>query len=582
MKVNGRDRGATLPIVALLLPLLILMTAFAVDLGRQRSSRRTMQARADVIALDMVREIEGRDVTALESDPATQAALTEAAARGGLANATLSPATGPRVTKMEWGTVSAVDGSFDPLDPLDPADAAVIPDAVRITTVDETDYFFQPGSGSATRTAVAQAREREGAWFQVGSYLASLNPASNTIIGRVLNTIIPGADILSYDGLVGARVTLGDLLVGLDAVHPGAVLETEISYADLVLAAAHAVQAGGGDTATVSLLNDLAAISPTVEEVTLGEVLGVDAAGNTPAATAVFDVLGLLTGAAFVADQTHAVSLPATQVNIAGVGQVDVDLDVIERPQVGGDQVGAVASTGQVNLGITPRLDVSSSEVTVNLCNLAPAGRTIIGNLLGGLVDFLTCLLGGTIDRVITLEAHLAGSIDLRAAGADVTLTDIDCEVVPPRITLTPQPVPLELLSNVQLTVTGTLAGVPLGDVAVIDLGARAASYGTAGPETFLDPADFGPPPRRVGSNPLGLGGLLNIGTSNVTIANVPLTPILQPVLVPLTVVVNGLLQDIDQLLLAPLANALGLSLGGADLTALSMYCDRVNPRLVG
>ncbi|MGH9275543.1 MAG: pilus assembly protein TadG-related protein, partial [Acidimicrobiales bacterium] len=55
MKVNGRDRGATLPIVALILPVLIIMTAFAVDLGRQRSSRRTMQARADIVALDMVR-----------------------------------------------------------------------------------------------------------------------------------------------------------------------------------------------------------------------------------------------------------------------------------------------------------------------------------------------------------------------------------------------------------------------------------------------------------------------------------------------------------------------------------------------
>ncbi len=51
MSGSHRDRGATLPIVALLLPVLILMPAFAVDLGRQRSSRRTMQARADVIAL---------------------------------------------------------------------------------------------------------------------------------------------------------------------------------------------------------------------------------------------------------------------------------------------------------------------------------------------------------------------------------------------------------------------------------------------------------------------------------------------------------------------------------------------------
>jgi uncharacterized membrane protein len=579
MKVNGRDRGATLPIVALLLPILILMTAFAVDLGRQRSSRRTMQARADVVALDMVREIKGRDVTTLQSDPATQAALTAAAARGGLKNATLSPATGPRVTKLEWGTMSAVTSKFVPL----PSVSSVVPDATRITTEDETDYYFQPGSGRATRTAVAQAGEREAAWFQVGSYLAGVNPASNTVIGRVLNAIIPGADVLSYNGLVGARVTLGNLLVALDAVHPGAVLDTTISYRELALATAQAVQAGGGNTAAVALLNNLASLAPTVEQVTLGQVLDIDAAGNTPAATAAFDVLGILTGAAFLADQTHAVSLPATQVNIPGVGQVDVDLGVIEAPQVGGDQVGAVASTGQVNLGITPRIDVSTSPANANICSVPPADRGLIAGLVGGLGAFLSCLTG-PVNRAITLEAHLTGSINLRAAGADVTLTDIDCVSVPPRITLTPQPVPLELLNNVQLRVTGTLAGASLGDVAVIDLGARAASYGTSGPQTFQDPTEFGPPPRRVGSNPLGLGGLLNIGTSNITILNgsVALSPILQPVLAPMTVAINGLLQQVDQLLLAPIANALGLSLGGADLTALTMDCDQVNPRLVG
>ncbi len=54
------DRGAVLPLVAIVLPVLILLTAFAVDLGRQRASRRTMQARADVIALDLARLMDGR------------------------------------------------------------------------------------------------------------------------------------------------------------------------------------------------------------------------------------------------------------------------------------------------------------------------------------------------------------------------------------------------------------------------------------------------------------------------------------------------------------------------------------------
>src|SRR3546814_710078 len=50
-----RDRGATLVLIALAMPVLILMTSFAVDPGRQRSLRRVPQAAADVVSPDQVR-----------------------------------------------------------------------------------------------------------------------------------------------------------------------------------------------------------------------------------------------------------------------------------------------------------------------------------------------------------------------------------------------------------------------------------------------------------------------------------------------------------------------------------------------
>src|SRR5688500_5676316 len=98
MTINGRDRGATLPLVALLLPVLMLMTAFAIDLGRQRSSRRTMQARADIIALDMARLADGRTETEilagnLEQLPA-DVALIQSAARNNVTVAKI---------EVDWG-----------------------------------------------------------------------------------------------------------------------------------------------------------------------------------------------------------------------------------------------------------------------------------------------------------------------------------------------------------------------------------------------------------------------------------------------------------------------------------------------
>ena len=63
-----RDRGAVIPIVALALPVIMLMVAFAVDLGIQRSNRRTMQARADIIALDLGRLANGRTLYEILND----------------------------------------------------------------------------------------------------------------------------------------------------------------------------------------------------------------------------------------------------------------------------------------------------------------------------------------------------------------------------------------------------------------------------------------------------------------------------------------------------------------------------------
>ncbi|MGH9083979.1 MAG: pilus assembly protein TadG-related protein, partial [Acidimicrobiales bacterium] len=171
-----RERGATIPIVALALPVLILMTAFAVDLGHQRSLRRTMQARADVIALDMARLADGRDSLTIYSDAlgTTEAALQASADRNEIDRA--------NIIEVIWGEY---DPSMTPL-PFRPHHqanvaplAGLIPDAVKITTRDSFDYFFQPGSGSATRTAVA-----------TGTAVTSLTVGS---VGAALQTALPGA-----------------------------------------------------------------------------------------------------------------------------------------------------------------------------------------------------------------------------------------------------------------------------------------------------------------------------------------------------------------------------------------------------
>ena len=61
------ERGAIIPMVAMLLVVLIPSTALAVDLGMQRVVRRDMQAMADVVALDLVRLVDGRTAAQIRS-----------------------------------------------------------------------------------------------------------------------------------------------------------------------------------------------------------------------------------------------------------------------------------------------------------------------------------------------------------------------------------------------------------------------------------------------------------------------------------------------------------------------------------
>ena len=124
---HQRDRGAVIPLVALLLPVLLVMVAMAVDLGRQRSDRRLAQAGADVVALDMIRIVEGRTLDQVLSDPATSTALTDSADRNGFTNAVgyVVDLLQPHISNIEWGVIPSDDqdaSGFVALDPLVPGD----------------------------------------------------------------------------------------------------------------------------------------------------------------------------------------------------------------------------------------------------------------------------------------------------------------------------------------------------------------------------------------------------------------------------------------------------------------------------
>jgi uncharacterized membrane protein len=537
---------------------LIGSTALAVDIGQLTNSNRNMQTVADVIALDTARAVTG-SLTAAQLSGATGAVTTEAlaaATRNNLPAAQLTVELGTFATTFTSQATVIADGVVQTVA------STALPTAVRITAKDSVKFAFRQGAQTTSRSAVAKRPEPSAA-FSVGSFLAGVTPttAQNTVLNRLFGDSF-NARVLSYTGLASANVTLGSLAVAAGFASPTQLLSSSISARNFMLAAAQALN-DGAHTAEVTLLNTMAADVSASTMVDMAETMKVFTGGDSAAAGATVNVLKMLTAMAFVVDGTHAVSIPQAQVNIPNVGTVDVSLNVIEAAKSAAGPVGTFTDpTQQLSLTVTPHLTISTSNnVTCSLQSV---------------VSLLTCLLS----PVLKLDIDFNSPITLTAASAKATLTAINCASSPKQITLQPTLGAVNLDTDLDISVKGTLAGVNLGDVLAIHAAGGAKTVSNPGPTTINEGATA-----TVGSTPLGLAGLTNLTATNVSVLNIGLGAMLSPLISPLLGIVNTALGSVDTSLVSPLLKQLGLQIGGADLTAITgsvtAGCANQKPRLI-
>lgn len=581
--------------VAIALPVLIVMTAFAVDLGSQRALRRELQADADVVSLDLVRLADGRTTEQIEADPLYLAFLNGSLRRNGRPEVTTLAQAQSIVIFGLWD--EAADPHFRPTAPDE------VPNAVEVSFDGEVQYRFQPGTGGASRQAEA-VTEAIGS-FSVGSRLASVDSTESELLGPLLGFLLGSPDAVqlsagAYDGLVNTSVSLGELFgivpleiadLDLSAATPSEILATEITALEFVNVIASALEANGDGVeaeAALAFLDLLRLnLDPTLR-LTLGDVLDVGV--SDPGAVADVDVnlFDLLTAGAQVANGDNLVDLPVALDPdvLADVPVVNRVLDlgtlvrvgVLEPAQIAVGPVGTQARTSQVRIIVwvkgTVELSLARLLDPIPVPDLLPSVATI------------------KLDVPLTVEV----------ANGRATLTGIRCHDAP-----TPSELDLAVATSAARVLVGHLSPgdelLDIGstvaspadlalvellgvDVAAVRLGAAVeAGLPTAAPLTLdVGTSDI------VEAGQLGLADLVSTRANLVVLGDVPvlgpaISAVLDPLLGPilsgtLNLLVNPLLGLIDDVVVRPLLDVLGVGVASADVTALDANC--AYPKLVG
>jgi uncharacterized membrane protein len=392
--MSGRDdRGAVVPLVAVLLTVLISMTALTVDIGLQRVARTDMQSLADMVALDLSRELDGRPASAIA--PALQAAADRSAARN-------ADTAGDGVTVApELGTLGA-DGTFSAVS------GATVPDAVRVTATTSVAFHFTSGSGGASRSAVAVSRAQ--GCYKLGSWGARLTTGANAnLLSSVLAAHGVGASVgaSTYQGLAGAVVDAGDLATALRLASPEALGTASVTLSTLLDAVADVIGTDGASSGHVAALDairgDLGALGG--RSVGLANLFSI-ASGAGSGLSAGVDLADLVVGAILVADGNRAVDV-ALDSGLPGLGVLSSSVGLIQAARTACGFAGATPNESN-QVAVTSHASLTDRALSLGLPFIA---NTTIGSGAPMTLSVTTASATSTLDTVTCGSSSRSASV---------------------------------------------------------------------------------------------------------------------------------------------------------------------------
>jgi uncharacterized membrane protein len=601
------ERGLALPIVALMIGTLVLMASFAVDLGRQRTDRRLAQAGADVIALDMMRVVNGRTLQAVVADSGTVTALNASAARNDFVNnvppAAASDTHLPRITALQWGVITpGNDGdTFEPLynmvggdgDGDGNDDRFQVPNAVRITTERTTDFFFQPGDKGVIRTAIA-ALPLPDVDVTVGSVAAGFKPgypvaaATLSVTVQVLNrrlhrqfnatspTPSTAFDLVGYQGLAAADVDLWRVAANAGFASPNDMAHSSMTTGQFFNATASALdqQAAEGDPNAANAATQLRRFqtqmgADSTGTMQVGNVASFAQGGDDAAADGKINVLDWLSGTAQVINNQNFASFTFNPgipgVASASVQQYTVSKATTEENKALGESVHNDQVRFAVNLTVAP-LTGMTSPVNIPLVIQAANADALVSSL--NCADPVTGSVAGLHVTTSGASVTLGTTSDLAASTVVTTpgvLVQGGLGLLNSSVFLALGLTPLQVAS---LNLTGSLTAT----------GAATVLGGTSD-HTFLSnapPVAFQRAPGGLGAATLGsqLSASLSASQGSSVLNSTATTALRNQ----LAYVFN----NVQALVIDPLLQQAGVNIAGADVKAEDMNCDGAGLKLVG
>lgn len=582
---RGRERdqrGATLLFATVFLSLLMMSGAFVVDLGMQRVARSDVQAVADVVALDLARQLDGRTVAQLT--PVLDAASAESLARN-------AAVIGPNAPDLDYELGTVGPEGFAAM-------SVGVPTAVRVVARAEVPFAFSgitgTDSGTATRSATAESSST--ACFRLGTFVAAIRAGDETVLDPLNELLGVNLDLVSYRGLADADVRLSQLTANPTIGSPEALLQGSIRYSDLlaVMADALAKEGNGTNTVAIDALDKLISsqVTTTVGMISLGNVLHVSPTDKA-ALEVGMSVLDLI-GSARLSDGQYFLGVPNIQGGVPGVGwQYTGAIYLVSAAELACGAPNSPDATAD-----TAQLDGTLGIEFTNLPSISPPGLGTLqtpkgsgfleieaGSGTGALVSPPPVHCGvNTAADPSTFAVRVASALasyKLNAnvtVSADVRLTDL--------IGLGLTSVITNLLGNILLLGTKLSLEVDVTLSVGSQLNASSGTVGLSIPPNDVTPVTTG------GAVNLSMATLVptvtavKIGGKSANLAAV--TAVTNLIAHELVTVGKGfvektltpLVNNINAMFIGPVARMIGLRLGGADVFAVGATCGR--PRLVG